>query len=105
MKLVRIKINNRVDRVFNFDDHPTQSNNHYIIRNGNYGEPRELFSIEEGAVIIDGRSVEPLSINKIEKAETSNTLIVTLGKRQTCWFEVCRIYCCTKRVCLYYEQT
>lgn len=83
MKLVRIKINNRVDRVFNFDDQPTQYNNHYIIRNGNYGEPRELFSVEEGAVIIDGRSVVPLAINKIEKADASNTLIVTLGKKKT----------------------
>ena len=82
MKLVRIKINNRVDRVFNFDDQPTQYNNHYIIRNGNYGEPRELFSVEEGAVIIDGRSVVPLAINKIEKADASNTLIVTLGKKR-----------------------
>ncbi len=83
MKLIKIRINNRVDRVFNFDDLPSQYNNHYIIRNGNFGEPRELFSVEEGAVIIDGRTVVPLSITKIDKDDATNTLIVTLGKKKT----------------------
>lgn len=81
MKLVRIKINNRVDRVFNFDGQPTQYNNHYIIRNGNYGEPRELFSIQESASIIDGRNIEPLAIIKTDQTEGKNTLEVTLGKK------------------------
>lgn len=88
MKLVRIRINNRVDKVFNFDIDPSDSkhystnyNNHYIIRNGIYGETRELFSIEESVSLIDEKKTEPIAIINTEQHEGTNILEVTLGRK------------------------
>lgn len=62
MKLIKIKINNRVEKIFNFDDDTESNNNHYIIRySGSHLDSKEMFRIADK--YIDGKGERPLSVN------------------------------------------
>ena len=62
MKLIKIKINNRVEKILNFDDDTESNNNHYIIRySGSHQDSKEIFRIADK--YIDGRGERPLSVN------------------------------------------
>lgn len=62
MKLIKIKINNRVEKILNFDDDTESNNNHYIIRySGSHQDSKEIFRIADK--YIDGSGERPLSMN------------------------------------------
>ena len=62
MKLVKIKINNRIDRILNFDRHEQFHNNSYIIRNSGTGL-QELFRISALPQLIDDEGMRDLTVN------------------------------------------
>ena len=80
MKLVTIKINNRIERKLNFDSKIELFNNHYIIRCQDDYQPVELFSIEKGAVIIDGKKEHTMTIEDFKIDEASSIVHVYLSK-------------------------
>lgn len=65
MKLVKIKINNRVDRILNFDEPIQLHNNTFIIRDYS-GGMAELFRIDKDAIIITDQGHLPLIIKRID---------------------------------------
>lgn len=65
MKLVKIKINNRVDRILNFDEPIQLHNNTFIIRDYAGGEA-ELFRIDKDAIVITDHGHLPLTIKRID---------------------------------------
>ena len=71
MKLVKIRINNRVDRILNFDfddndDNTKTHNNSYIIRNRGNGV-QELFRISSIPQLIDDEGTKDLTIQVNDK--------------------------------------
>ena len=74
MKLVKIKINNRVDRIlnFDFDDNTKTHNNSYIIRNRGTGI-QELFRISSIPQLIDDEGTKDLTI---QVNDTDNELTI-----------------------------
>lgn len=79
MKLIKIKINNRVERILNFDNREIFHNNTYIIRNhGNAAQ--ELFRISSNPQLIDDEGAKYISV-KIE--ENGNNLDVIFEDKKT----------------------
>lgn len=84
MQLVKIRINNRVDKILNFGEHEPLRNNHYIIREGD-NEPRELFRISKNAKLINGNNEEDLIVKKTEAED--NVLNVVFDRPEPTHFE------------------
>lgn len=80
MKLVTIKINNRVEKKLNFDLSQEQFNNHYIIRNCDNPEPHELFRINQNAILVNGQIKTIVTITAIQEDTTNHVLEVFLGE-------------------------
>lgn len=76
MKLVKIKINNRVERILNFDETTQLHNNTFIIRDYINGKA-ELFRIKKDATLITDDGTLPLTIKNINS--NGNVLDVQLS--------------------------
>ncbi len=68
MKLVKIKINNRIDRILNFDGDEQFHNNSYIIRNSSTG-PQELFRMSSMPQLIDDQGTKELIVSITEDGD------------------------------------
>lgn len=78
MKLVTIKINNRINKKINFSNKKWSSNNTFIIRDDDTGEPCELFSMKPDAMLIEGKSHGIIHVDSFQF--DGNKVIVFLDK-------------------------
>ena len=80
MKLVTIKINNRINKKINFSNRRWSSNNNFIIRDEDTGEPCELFSIKPDAMLIEGKTHSIVHVDSFQFDGNKVTVFLDKGK-------------------------